>query len=60
MKKALDSINPEGNVRKETETKGFWQRQSDKLKHSQFTCPLCREVFKGISALGSHLKEHCT
>ena len=38
----------------------FLNRQSDKLKHGRFTCPLCREVFTGVAQLGSHLKQHCT
>jgi hypothetical protein len=49
---------PGSNAR--SKLKFFLNRQSDKLKHGRFTCPLCREVFTGIAQLGSHLKQHCT
>jgi len=38
----------------------FFKKKADKLKHTQLTCPFCREVLQGISAFGSHLKKHCT
>jgi hypothetical protein len=38
----------------------FFNQQLIKIKKRQFTCPLCREVFQGISAFGAHLKKHCT
>ncbi|GBE41014.1 MAG TPA: hypothetical protein ENH45_02460 [Nitrospirae bacterium] len=31
----------------------------EKLKQRDYTCPFCREVIKGISAFGRHLKDHC-
>jgi hypothetical protein len=38
----------------------FFEKQMDKLRQRNFTCPFCREVFKGISSFGAHLKSHCT
>jgi hypothetical protein len=38
----------------------IWEKCSDKAKNGSFTCPFCREVLKGLSAFGSHLKSHCT
>ena len=32
----------------------------EKLKNRDYTCPFCREVLKGISAFGRHLRDHCT
>ena len=40
--------------------RSIWERCTDKAKHGEFSCPFCREVFKGLSAFGSHLKSHCT
>jgi len=40
--------------------KSFWEAQAHKVKHGEFKCPLCQEVFKGLSAMGAHLKDHCT
>ncbi len=39
---------------------GFWKRQLGRITHREYKCPLCREVFKGLSAMGAHLKDHCT
>lgn len=42
---------------------GIWNAISSKmgrLNDKDFTCPFCREVIKGISAFGRHLKGHCT
>lgn len=39
---------------------GFFGRLKYKLKNGNFTCPFCREEYKGISELGAHLKDHCT
>ncbi|MBC8412894.1 MAG: hypothetical protein ISR96_06195 [Nitrospira sp.] len=35
-------------------------RKKERLANGKFNCPLCREVFTGIRALGVHLKQHCT
>ena len=40
--------------------KELWARQAGKVKSGKFTCPICKEVFTGLSALGAHLKGHCT
>ena len=40
--------------------KELWAKQAGKVKNGKFTCPICKEVFTGLSALGAHLKSHCT
>ncbi|MEN8263307.1 MAG: hypothetical protein ABFR82_07580 [Nitrospirota bacterium] len=60
MKKTFEETGTPKSCSTDSRLKNFFQSQKDKLKHGQFKCPLCREVFTGISALGSHLKNHCT
>ena len=60
MKKAYEDIGIPKSCIKDSGLKIFFQKQKNRLKHGQFKCPLCKEVFTGISALGSHLKVHCT
>ena len=40
--------------------KNMWEKCADKAKHGEFSCPFCKEEYKGLSALLSHLKSHCT
>ncbi|NOZ68927.1 MAG: hypothetical protein GXP46_06725 [Deferribacteres bacterium] len=62
MKKVLTGINgiSSGADREKSKIREFFQRQKDRLRHGSFTCPFCGEVFTGISAMGAHLKSHCT
>lgn len=48
------------DVQKGSKVRDLWQRQLRKVREGSFTCPLCKEVFTGLSALGAHLKKHCT
>jgi hypothetical protein len=60
MKKTIEEISTPTKENGKSKLKGFLERQTDRLKNGHFTCPFCREVFSGISSLGSHLKDHCT
>jgi len=57
LKETADQPNTGQDISK---IRGIWEKCTDKAKHGEFSCPFCREVFKGLSALGSHLKSHCT
>ncbi|MBC8412574.1 hypothetical protein H8E50_02730 [bacterium] len=39
---------------------GYFANKIEKIKQKDYTCPLCREVIKGIAEFGRHLKGHCT
>jgi hypothetical protein len=60
MKKTFENMDIPGSGKEKSKITDFFQKQKTKLKHGQFTCPLCKEVFTGISAMGAHLKDHCT
>ncbi len=47
-------------VRDDSKVKGIWEKCAARVKHGKFSCPFCREEFKGLSAFVSHLKAHCT
>lgn len=60
MRKTVEGgsvCNPEKGKSKLRE---LWEKQAGKVKHGKFTCPICKEVFTGLSAMGAHLKGHCT
>jgi hypothetical protein len=40
--------------------KGIIVNLIEKMKEKDYTCPFCREVIKGMTAFGRHLKGHCT
>lgn len=48
-----------GGMKKRT-SESIFSRYMKKLKKGPLTCPVCREVFHGMSELGSHMKIHCT
>jgi len=60
MKKLEETTDQPNSGQTASKIKGIWEKYADKAKHGEFSCPFCREVFKGLSALGSHLKSHCT
>ena len=60
MQNMYEKMNTPGSGKEKAKITDFFQKQKTKLKHGQFTCPLCKEVFTGISAMGAHLKDHCT
>jgi len=60
VKKALEERAVSGAGREKIKIRAFLEKQKNRLKHGQFKCPVCREVFTGISAMGAHLKDHCT
>ncbi len=60
MKKLSEPIDRANTDQGISKIKGIWEKCTDKAKHGEFSCPFCKEVFKGLSALGSHLKSHCT
>jgi hypothetical protein len=60
MNKPINSINVARPEKRSSKHKGFLERQADRLKNGQFTCPFCKEVLIGISDFGAHLKQHCT
>ncbi len=60
MKNPLSDVNCICEDQRKSRIRNFWDKQIYKIKSSSFTCPFCKEVFTGLSALGSHLKVHCT
>jgi len=44
---------------KKSRLRRFLEEQLNKFKRSPLRCPFCKEVFNGLSELGSHLKFHC-
>jgi hypothetical protein len=60
MKNSAGSSNEVCDLQGRSKMKALWDRQVDKMKNGSFTCPFCKEKFSGLSALGAHLKEHCT
>jgi hypothetical protein len=60
MKKLKETADQSSTGLDASKIRSIWQKCADKAKHGEFSCPFCREVFKGISTLGSHLKSHCT
>lgn len=60
MKNSTDNSREACDLQGRSKMKALWDRQVDKIKNGCFTCPLCKEQFSGLSALGAHLKEHCT
>jgi len=60
MKKLEETADQSNTGQDTSKIRSIWGKCTDKAKHGEFSCPLCREVFKGLSALASHLKSHCT
>jgi hypothetical protein len=60
MKELEETADKSDPGRDDSKGKSIWEKCTDKAKHGEFTCPFCREVLKGLSAFGSHLKSHCT
>jgi hypothetical protein len=60
MKKSFENNTSSQQAHGKSKYKIFLQKQADRLRKGPFTCPLCREIFHGLSAFGSHLKKHCT
>lgn len=60
MKKANENANSCDTNRAKSRLKSLWDRQTHKIKNGKYKCPLCREVFTGLSEMGAHLKAHCT
>jgi len=60
MKKLEETTDQSSTGQDASKIRNIWEKCADKAKHGEFSCPFCREVFKGLSALGSHLKSHCT
>jgi hypothetical protein len=60
MKELEESSDQSNTGPGASKIKQIWEKCADKAKHGEFKCPFCREAFKGLSALGSHLKSHCT
>ncbi len=60
MKKVVEEISVPKKDKSKTKIRSFMERQADKLRHYQFTCPFCKDTLNGLSAMGSHLKDHCT
>ena len=60
MKNSTDNIKEACDLQGRSKLKALWDRQVYKIKKGSFACPLCKEQFSGLSALGAHLKEHCT
>ena len=60
MKNVLNDDKVIYEVPGKSKIMNLWDKQVCKIKKGSFTCPLCKEVFTGRSALGSHLKGHCT
>jgi hypothetical protein len=60
MKRSFTSVK---NYREEIKVSGvrkFIEKQKQKMKSGQLKCPLCKDMFTGMSALAAHLKDHCT
>ncbi len=60
MKRTIEENNVCSLEKSKSKLKDLWDRQASKVKNGKFTCPLCKEVFTGLSAMGAHLKDHCT
>jgi hypothetical protein len=60
MKNTLETKIVTCKAKNESKLGSFIKRKADRLNQYQFTCPFCREVVNGISAMGAHLKDHCT
>jgi len=60
MKKLSEQIDRAHDDQGISKIRGVWEKCAEKAKHGEFSCPFCREVLKGLSAFGSHLKSHCT
>jgi hypothetical protein len=60
MKELEETTDQSNRGQGASKIKQIWEICADKAKHGEFRCPFCREVFKGLSAFGSHLKSHCT
>ena len=55
--------NSPDNSKETSKPKGLgniFTEKVEKLKQRDYTCPFCKEVLKGISEFGRHLKGHCT
>ncbi|HDZ02330.1 MAG TPA: hypothetical protein ENH52_12905 [Nitrospirae bacterium] len=60
MEKTLKDKSAAGKARNKSGIGNFIKRKTDKIRQQQFTCPFCREIVTGLSAMGTHLKQHCT
>jgi len=60
MKKSVECGDVCGLEKGRSKLGELWAKQVDKARHGKFTCPICKEAFTGLSAMGSHLKDHCT
>ena len=60
MKNGDEAVKVRSMDKAKSRLKNFWDAQTRKVKHGEFKCPLCQEVFKGLSTMGAHLKKHCT
>ncbi len=60
MKGTMERSKVSSDISGKLKIKDLWDKQIVKLKKGSFTCPLCKESFTGLAALGTHLKEHCT
>jgi hypothetical protein len=60
MKKACSiDREPRENESKKGLT-GFLENKFTWMRERDFTCPLCKEVLRGISGFAIHIKDHCT
>jgi hypothetical protein len=60
MKRTSEDIHVACDIKGKSKIKDFWNRQVHRVKEGTFSCPLCKEKFTGLGALGTHLKDHCT
>lgn len=60
MKNTLEDIKVTCDLNGKSKIKNLWDKQIYKIKQGSFTCPLCKDTFTGLAALGAHLKDHCT
>ncbi|MBI4849038.1 MAG: hypothetical protein HY808_10780 [Nitrospirae bacterium] len=60
MNKTCGHHSTSQDTEKKSKIKNFFEQQANKLKLRKFTCPICKEVFHGLSKMSAHLKKHCT
>jgi hypothetical protein len=59
MKKGIERVTTLEEDIKKSGVRGFLEERLNKLRKGPLRCPFCKEVFNGLSELGSHLKFHC-
>jgi hypothetical protein len=60
MKKVFASLKDDCKEISVSGVRKFVAKQKQKLKSGQLKCPLCKEMFTGMSELLAHVKDHCT